>query len=93
MEAIIRQLLAHQNPAKKHTLLTRLVISAIIIFANTVLYGAYGVIAAIITYLVFVAWFGLHLLWMFVPLVVMLLYSIARSVAMLVDYWRNHGQG
>ncbi|MEM8983435.1 MAG: hypothetical protein AAGC71_10435 [Pseudomonadota bacterium] len=93
MESIIRGLLAQQDPAKKHTLLTRLIISAIIVFANAVLYGSYGVVAAIVTYLLGVEWIGLPLIWMFVPFYLMLLYSGWRSLVMLLDYWRNYGHG
>ncbi|MEM1262919.1 MAG: hypothetical protein AAGH76_11030 [Pseudomonadota bacterium] len=93
MESIIRGLLAQQDPNSRHTLLTRLVVSVIILFANAVLYGFYGVVAAIITYLFGVAWLGMPLFWMFVPFYCMLLYSVWHSIEMLLDYWRNYGHG
>ena len=94
MDRIAAELLAHQNPNEPHTLLTRFVISAIILFANGVLYGVYGVFVAIAVFVLGVGFFGLHLLWAVLPIPLGLLYGVLfAALPMLLDYWRNHGHG
>ena len=44
VERLVTQLLARQDPDAPHSLLTRLVVSAIIVFAQIVLFGFFGVI-------------------------------------------------
>ncbi|MEM7467562.1 MAG: hypothetical protein AAF387_11870 [Pseudomonadota bacterium] len=93
MEDAIRRLLAYQNPNQKHTALTRITISLIIIFANSVLYGFYGVMGSVVFYLLGVELAGIGLGWMFLPLVVMLAYGLYKSFLMIMDYWRHYGHG
>ena len=93
MEQLLQQLLARQDPAQKHSWLTRGVVSFILLFAHCVLYGFYGVIGSVVMYLVGVELAGLELKWMFLPFAIMLAYGFWKSVAALTDYWRNHGHG
>lgn len=93
MERVITQLLAHQDPNARHTWLTRLVVSAIIIFASVVLYGAYGIMAALGVFFIFVGFAGMHFLWAFVPVAIGVLYGLAKAGGALWDYWTNHGHG
>ena len=53
--------LAAQDRDAPHSLLTRVIISAIIVFAMLVLHGLYGVIGAVVLYLLGVELAGLDL--------------------------------
>lgn len=93
MESLVRRLLAHQDPTVRHTWLTRIVVSLVILFANGVLYGFYGLMGSVVLYLLGVELAGLDPDWMFLPLGVMVAYSLWRSWWALVDYWRWYGHG
>ena len=93
MEEVVRRLLEHQDPTAKHTWLTRIIVSSIIVFANAVLYGFYGLIGSVVFYLLGVELAGLGLRWMYVPFGAMLAYGLWKSLRALLDYWRNHGHG
>ena len=93
MEEVVRRILEHQDPNDRHTLLTRVTVSSIIVFANTVLYGFYGLAGAVVLYLLGVELAGLELRWMYLPLGVMLAYGLWKSLRLLTDYWLNHGHG
>lgn len=90
---LISDLLALQDPAKQHTLLTRVLISAIIVFYNVVYYGFFGVMAAVVVYLLGVEILGLRLVWVTVTVIIALSIGLWRSMPMLADYWRNYGHG
>ena len=70
---------------------TRFIVSAIIVFAMAVLYGFYGVIGAVVFYLLGVELAGLALRWLYLPIVIALIFGFRRAATMLVDYWRNYG--
>lgn len=91
MEALVRRLLAHQDPSQRHTLVTRITVSLVIVVANTVLYGFYGVLGSVVLYLLGVELAGLDLDWMFLPFGVMVAYGLWKSVRALGDYWLRYG--
>jgi len=93
MEAIVRRLLEHQDPSQRHTWLTRITVSFVIVVAYSVLYGFYGVVGSIVLYLFGVELAGLSPAWMYLPLGVILIYGVWRSVRALVDYWLRYGHG
>ena len=91
IESVVARLLAAQDPDAPHSIATRLIISAIIVFANAVLYGVYGVIASVLFYLLAVELAGMALGWMFLPFGFAMLLSLFHSLRMLRDYWVNYG--
>ena len=88
---IVARALASQDPDAPHSLLTRLVISAIIVFAMVVLYGFYGVMGAVVFYLLGVELAGLPLRWTYLPIGIALLVAGWSAAKMLSDNWRNYG--
>jgi len=56
-----------------------------------VLYGLYGLIAAIIVYLLGVELMGLPLHWMYFPFILGLLSGCWKSFLGVRDYWKNYG--
>ncbi len=93
MEDLVRRLLAHQDPSQEHTWVTRITVSVVIVLANSVLYGFYGVIGSIAVYLLGVELAGLSPVWTYVPFGLMLLYGFRKSARALVDYWQGYGHG
>ena len=93
IENIVGDLLAHQNPREKHSLLTRVVVSAVIVFANLVLYLFYGLMGAVVFYLIGVEALKLSAKVALIPLGVAVLGGLRKSLSLLVDYWRNYGHG
>lgn len=91
MIGFIEELLSKQDPTQPHTLLTRLVVSFCIGLACIVLYGFYGLIAAIVAYLFGVELMGLAANWVFYPFVIGLLAGCWNSFLSIRDYWKNHG--
>lgn len=91
MIRIVEELLSRQDPGQPHTLLTRLVVSLCICLAYTVLYGFYGLIAAIAVYLFGVELMGLAMVWMFYPFVAGLLIGGWNALRAIHDYWKNYG--
>jgi hypothetical protein len=90
---LLTRLLALQDLNRPHTLLTRTLVSGIIMAGALVLHGFYGVVGGVVVYLIGVEGFSLPRNWMFAPLAVTLvtgLWSGARAVG---DYWRNFGHG
>jgi len=90
---LINELLSRQDPHKPHTLLTRLIVSLIIIGSSLIYAGFFGVIGAVAVYLVAVELMGAHLRWFLAPIGVALIFGVRSSVAGLLDYWRNYGHG
>jgi hypothetical protein len=90
---LVAELLNLQDPDKPHTLLTRLLISLIILFASLVYTLFFGVLAAVATYLVGVELMGLDLRWMYAPIVIAILIGLKDAASLLTDYWRNYGHG
>lgn len=90
---LIADLLSLQDPDKPHTLLTRVIVSVIIVGANLVYAGFFGVIGAVAAYLVFVELMGAALQWALVPVGLALLVGLKIGLDGLLDYWRNFGHG
>ena len=90
---LIANLLSMQDPAKPHTLLTRVIVSLIIVVANLILAGVFGVLGAIVAYLLFVELLGTTLHWALVPMGLALIVGLKNGFGGLVDYWRNYGHG
>jgi uncharacterized membrane protein YczE len=91
MIGLLQELLSKQDPTQPHTLLTRLVVSFCIGLAYIVLHGFYGLIAAIIVYLLGVELMGLPLQWIFYPFILGLLSGCWQSFLRIRDYWKNYG--
>lgn len=91
MISFVEELLSRQDPGKPHTLLTRLVVSICICLAYTVLFGFYGLIAAIAVYLFGVELMGLPANWMYYPIIAGLLIGGWKALRSLRDYWGNYG--
>ncbi len=90
---LIVELLNMQDPAKPHTLLTRSIVSLIIVGTSIVYSGFFGVIGAVVVYLFAVELIGAHLRWALVPVGLALVVGLRNGVVSLVDYWRNYGHG
>ena len=90
---LLENLLARQDPAEKHTLLTRAIVTVLVSLTAMVLPGFYGVMAAVLVYLLGVELLGLPVTWMFLPLVLALLFGMWKAWAAVGDYWKNYGHG
>ena len=90
---LLAQLLSLQDPRAPHTLLTRLLISGVVVFANLVYAGFFGVLGAVAFYLVGVELLGAALIWMYLPLGLALLAGALLSLRSLRDYWQHYGHG
>lgn len=90
---LIAELLNMQDPAKPHTLLTRSIVSLIIVGTSLVYTGFFGVIGAVAVYLIGVELIGAHLRWVWAPIALALVAGLRNSLVLLVDYWRNYGHG
>ncbi len=93
MIKLVADLLSRQDPNQPHTLLTRSIVSFVIVFATAVYFGFFGVIGAVAVYLIGVELMGLHLRWMYAPLALALLISLVGSYRGLRDYWLHYGRG
>ena len=91
MISLLRDLLSKQDQTQPHTLRTRLIISFCICLAYIVLHGFYGLLAAIVVYLLGVELMGLPLQWMIYPFILGLLSGCGKSFLNIRDYWRNYG--
>ena len=91
MISLLNDLLTKQDQTQPHTPLTRLIVSFCICLANIVLHGFYGLLAAIVVYLLGVELLGLPREWMFYAFILGLLSGCWRSFLNLRDYWRNYG--
>ncbi len=90
---LISDLLSMQDPAKPHTLLTRVIVSLIIVGISLVYAGFFGVLGAVAVYLLFVELIGIALQLAFVPVGLALVFGLKTGFDGLVDYWRNFGHG
>jgi len=91
MIGFVQEFLSKQDPTQPHTLLTRLVVSSCICLAYIMLYGFYGLIAAIVVYLLGVELIGLPANWMFCPFAIGLLVGCWNSFLSIRDYWNSYG--
>ncbi len=89
---LIADLLSKQDPTRPHTLLTRLLVSFCIGAAYIVLYGVYGLFAAIAVYLFGVELMSFPLQWMYYPFILGLLVGCWKSFLGISDYWKNYGR-
>jgi hypothetical protein len=90
---LILQLLAHQDPDSPHTLLTRTIISAIIVLASMIHAGFFGVLGIVDVYLLGVDLLDMNPRWLYAPLTLALLFGIRNSYGELLKYWRHFGHG
>ncbi len=93
MTKLIADLLALQDPDKPHTLLTRVLVSLIIMTASLVYAGFFGVLGAVGVYLFGVELMNIDQRWMFAPMVIAIVVGLKNSFGSLTDYWRHHGHG
>ena len=90
---LISDLLNMQDPEKPHTLLTRVIVSLVILGINVVYAGFFGVLGAVAAYLLFVELWGAALQWAFVPMALALVAGLKTGFDSLGDYWQNFGHG
>ncbi len=90
---LIADLLGAQDPEKPHTLLTRVLVSLIIVASNLVYFGFFGVLALVVVYLVGVELMGIDLRWLYAPIGLAILVGLKQSYSGITDYWRHHGHG
>lgn len=90
---LIADLLRMQDPDKPHTLVTRVIVSLIIVGINLVYAGFFGVLGAVAVYLLFVELVGVTLQWALAPVGLALIVAMKNSFDGLADYWRNFGHG
>ncbi len=88
---LIADLLYLQDPKAPHTLLTRVLVSVIIIGTNLVYAGFFGVIGAVAVYLLGVELLGIDPQWAVAPLGVAVVAGLVGSRGSIRDYWRNYG--
>lgn len=93
MTRLIANLLARQDPSQPHSLLTRLLVSSIIIFAMLVYAGFFGVMTAVVVYLLMVELMSMPIEWIYAPVVIALAIGLWNSLKMLKDYWTHYGHG
>lgn len=91
MIGLVEGLLSRQDPTQPHKLLTRLIVSLCVCFAFIVLYGFYGLAAAVIVYLIGIELLGMPINWMYYTFALGLLVGGWKSVRSIIDYWRNYG--
>ena len=90
---LIAELLSMQDPAKPHTVLTRVIVSLVIAGIHLVYAGFFGVLGAVAVYLLFVELLAAAPQWTLVPLGLALAAGLKNAAGGLVDYWRNFGHG
>ena len=90
---LIAELLAMQDPDKPHTLLTRAIVSLIIVFASLVYAGLFGIFGAVAVYLLGVELMNMALKWALAPIGLALAIGLYSSLGSLRDYWQNYGHG
>lgn len=88
---LIAELLRYQDTSEPHTLLTRVLVSLMIIFVSLVYAGFFGVILFVLVYLLAVELLGADIGWAYAPLGLSLVVGLKNCVVSLVDYWRNYG--
>lgn len=93
MLGILSDLLSRQDPNAKHSVLTRVLVCGVILAAYTILYGFYGLVAAVVVYLVGVELMGLTFGWVLLPLLVSVLIGIWKGACGIRDYLANYGHG
>ena len=60
---------------------------------NLIYAGFFGVLGAVVFYLLFVELMGMALHWFLAPIGLALAIGLKNGVKGLVDYWRNFGHG
>ena len=90
---LIADLLSAQDTEKPHTLLTRVIVSSIIVATNLVYTGFFGVLGLVVVYLIGVELMNVDLRWIFAPVGLAILVGLKQSYSGLTDYWQHHGHG
>jgi len=90
---LISDLLALQDPSARHTILTRAIVSLIIIIASLIYAGFFGVLGSVVVYLLGVELMGMDLLWLYAPQILAIFVGLVSGFRQLVDYWRHFGHG
>ena len=90
---LIADLLGAQDPDKPHTLLTRILVSLIIVATNLVYFGFFGVVGLVAVYLIGVELMGVDRRWIFAPVGLAIIVGLKKSYGGLTDYWRHYGHG
>lgn len=90
---LVSHLLSMQDPEQPHTLLTRVIVSLIILFASLVYAGFFGLLCAVAVYLLGVELTGLDVRWMYAPIGIAIVFGLKSAAGSLRDYWQNHGHG
>lgn len=93
IEKIYIRLLSRQDPSDPHTLLTRILVCSIILMTNIVLHGLYGLLAAIVVYLLGVELLGIERHWMFLPFLFTLFSGSWKGFRSIADYLADYGHG
>lgn len=88
---LIAELLSLQDPAQPHTLLTRVIISLIIVGVSLVYAGFFGVLGSVAVYLIGVELMNLNIRWMFAPVGLALILGTKCAIGHLLTYWRDPG--
>ena len=92
MIKLVANLLSMQDPERSHTLLTRVIVSLIIVFVSLVYAGFFGVLGAVAVYLIGVELMNVEQRWMFAPLALAIIVGLWSSLGNLTDYWRYYGR-
>ena len=90
---LIADLLSLQDPEKPHTLLTRAIVSTIIVVTNLIYAGFFGVLGAVGVYLVGIELMNMDHGWMYAPLGLAFIVGLRSGLKGLVDYWQQYGHG
>lgn len=90
---LVTDLLRMQDPEQPHTLLTRVIVTLIILFASLVYAGFLGLLCAVGVYLLGVELMGLDVRWVYAPIVIAIVVGLKNAGGSLRDYWRNQGHG
>lgn len=90
---LVTDLLRMQDPEQPHTLLTRVIVTLIILFASLVYAGFLGLLCAVGVYLLGVELMGLDVRWVYAPIVIAIVVGLTNAAGSLRDYWRNQGHG
>ena len=90
---LVADLLSMQDPERPHTLLTRFIVSFIIVVTSVIYTGFFGVLGLVAVYLIGVELMNLDLRWIFAPVGLSIIVGLKQSYSGLVDYWQRYGHG
>ena len=90
---LIADLLSMQDPEKPHTVLTRVIVSLIIIVTSVIYTGFFGVLGLVAVYLFGVELMNMDTRWIYAPVGVAMIAGLKQSYSGLLDYWQHYGHG